>query len=99
MGVNKVFDGCRETAQALMDGGIEVIAESRTYNLAKIKSLGCTTCLLRSPCLSELPDVVRYADLSLNSEPSVIRALSAEAVRQGKVHVCCNEYQCTARLL
>lgn len=86
LGVNKVFDGCLETAQALVDGGIEVIAESRTYNLAKIRTLGCLTCLLRSPCMSELPDVVRYADLSLNSEPAVIRALSAEAGRQGKVH-------------
>lgn len=86
MGVNKVFDGCIETAQALVDGGIEVIAESRTYNLARIRQTGCTTCLLRSPCPSEIADVVRYADVSLNSEPAVIRALSAEAVRQGRTH-------------
>lgn len=86
MAVNKVFDGCIETAQAVFDGGIEVIAESRTYNLKKIKAIGCTTCLLRSPCLSEIEEVVRYADISLNSEPVVIRALSAEAQRQGKTH-------------
>lgn len=35
MAVNKVFDGCVETAQAVFDGGIHVIAESRTYNLKK----------------------------------------------------------------
>lgn len=35
MAVNKVFDGCVETAQAVFNGGITVIAESRTYNLEK----------------------------------------------------------------
>lgn len=86
MAVNKVFDGCPETALAVMAGGIEVIAESRTYNLKKIRATGCTTCLLRSPCLSEIEDVVRYADISLNSEPAVIRALAEEAQHQGKTH-------------
>ncbi|MDN6088272.1 MAG: alanine/ornithine racemase family PLP-dependent enzyme [Enterobacterales bacterium] len=86
MAVNKVFDGCIETAQAVIDGGINVIAESRTYNLKKIRATGCTTCLLRSPCLSEIEDVVRYADISLNSEPVVMQALSDEAQRQGKTH-------------
>ncbi|SUH14521.1 amino acid racemase [Salmonella enterica subsp. enterica] len=38
------------------------------------------------PCLSEIEDVVRYADISLNSEPVVLRALSQEAQRQGKTH-------------
>ncbi|RYA84403.1 amino-acid racemase, partial [Enterobacter cloacae complex sp. 742-ADZ3-9B] len=33
-----------------------------------------------------MEDVVRYADISLNSEPVVLRALSEEARRQGKTH-------------
>ncbi len=86
MAVNKVFNGCVETAQAVLAGGINVIAESRTYNLKKIRATGCTTCLLRSPCLSEIEEVVRYADISLNSEPVVMQALSEEARRQGKIH-------------
>lgn len=87
MAVNKVFDGCIETAKAVLDGGIEVIAESRTYNLKKIKeALGCKTCLLRSPCLSEISDVVRYADISLNSEKNIIEALSTEAIKQSRIH-------------
>lgn len=87
MAVNKVFNGCVATARASVEAGIEVIAESRTYNLKKIKdALNCRTCLLRSPALSEIADVVRYADISLNSEPAVLRALSEEAVRQNKVH-------------
>lgn len=87
MAVNKVFNGCVATARAVIEGGIDVIAESRVYNLKKLKdTLGCRTCLLRSPVLSEIADVVRYADISLNSEPEIIKALSAEAVRQGRTH-------------
>lgn len=86
MGVNKVFNGCIETAAALVRAGIEVVAESRVYNLKKIKDLPCEKCLLRSPNLSEIQEVVRYADISLNSEIEVIRALSREAVRQGRTH-------------
>ncbi len=86
MAVNKVFDGCVETAKAVYDGGISVIAESRVYNLKKIRDIGCTTCLLRSPCLSEIPDVVKYADISLNSEEEVILALAEEAAHQNKKH-------------
>jgi len=56
MAVNKVFNGCVATARAVLEGGIDVIAESRTYNLKKLKdALGCRTCLLRSPVLSETP--------------------------------------------
>lgn len=86
MGVNKVFNGNYDTAEALVKGGIDTVAESRIYNLEKIKDLPCKKCLLRSPCMSQIDDVIRYADISLNSEIEVIRALSKEAVRQNKVH-------------
>ncbi|OLQ86570.1 amino-acid racemase [Vibrio ponticus] len=86
MAVNKVFNGCPETAQAVVDGGVQVVAESRVYNLEKIKHIDCLKCLLRSPVLSEIEDVIRLADLSLNSEESVIRALSAEAKKQNRQH-------------
>ncbi|KJG09503.1 alanine/ornithine racemase family PLP-dependent enzyme [Photobacterium kishitanii] len=86
MAVNKVFNGAPETAQAVVDAGINVIAESRVYNLAKMQHIDCLKCLLRSPVLSEIEDVIRYSDLSLNSEETVIRALAAEAQKQGCQH-------------
>lgn len=86
MGVNKVFDGCPETAAAIVRGGIKTVAESRVNNLKKIQHLDCEKCLLRSPLMSEIEDVIRYADISLNSEAEIIRALSREAVKQDKVH-------------
>jgi predicted amino acid racemase len=42
--------------------------------------------LLRSPSLSQAADVVTYADLSLNSDLSVIRELSRQAVKQEAIH-------------
>lgn len=86
MGVNKVFDGLVETAAAVLEGGIRVIAEAKIENLIKLKDLQCEKALLRSPGLSEIPDTVKYADISLVSEIPVIEALSMEAVRQNKTH-------------
>jgi len=86
MGVNKVFNGCVETAAALVRGGIEVVAESRVYNLKKLAGLPCLKCLLRSPSLSEIGETISYADISLNSEIPVLQALSREAVRQNRQH-------------
>ncbi len=86
MGVNKVFNGIPETAACLVRGGITVIAESRIENLRALAALPARKCLLRSPALSEIPDVIRFADISLNSEISVLRALSAEALRQSRTH-------------
>ncbi|SQJ17503.1 amino acid racemase [Salmonella enterica subsp. enterica] len=86
MAVNKVFDGCVETAQAVFNGGITVIAESRTYNLKKYARQDVRLACYAARGLSEIEDVVRYADISLNSEPVVLRALSQEAQRQGKTH-------------
>lgn len=86
MAVNKVFNGFPETAQAVVDGGVTVVAESRIYNLAKLANIDCKKCLLRSPVMSEIADVIKFADISLNSEDIVIRALAKEAVRQGKHH-------------
>lgn len=86
MGVNKVFNGMVETAEALVRGGITVVAESRLANLKKLAHLKATKCLLRSPALSEVEDVVAHADLSLNSELEVLRALSRAAVAQGRIH-------------
>lgn len=86
MGVNKVFNGMRETAEAVIQGGMKVIAEANVGNLKKIQDLPCEKALLRCPGLSEIPEVVKYADISLNSEIRTIEALSAEAVKQARIH-------------
>ena len=86
MGVNKVFNGLSETASAIIRAGMDVVAESRVSNLKKLQHLPCQKCLLRTPSPSEIEEVVRYADISLNSEAAVIQALSQEAFKQNTMH-------------
>ena len=42
--------------------------------------------LLRSPALSEVEETVRFTDISLNTEPRIISALSAASVAQKHTH-------------
>ena len=86
MGVTKVFNGTPETAAAIVEAGYKVVAEAVVDNLKKIKDVPCEKALLRSPGLSEITDVIRYADISLVAEAETIRALSSEAVKQNRLH-------------
>jgi ornithine racemase len=47
MGVNKVFNGMTETAEAIVQSGMKVVAESNLGNLVKLKNLPCKKALLR----------------------------------------------------
>ncbi|MHC1722193.1 MAG: alanine/ornithine racemase family PLP-dependent enzyme [Aminipila sp.] len=86
MAVNKVFNGMKETAEAVVQSGMKVVAESILDNLIKIKDLNCEKALLRTPGLSEIKNVIKYVDISLVSEITIIKELSKEAVRQNKIH-------------
>ena len=69
---------------------VDYMADSRVLNLKKYhdkaNAKGKLTVLLRLPMLCEIEEVVRYADVSFNSEMSTLKALNEEAARQGKVH-------------
>ncbi len=69
---------------------VDYMADSRIKNIARYQDLveknGKQSVLLRLPMMSEIEDVVRYANISFNSEMATIRALDEEAARQGKVH-------------
>ncbi len=87
-GVMKGTSGIPACIRAFANGGSAQIASSRLEQLANVKEMGLPqpTMLLRVPMLSEVEDVIRIADISLNSETAVLRALNAEAGRQGKKH-------------
>ena len=72
----------------LSEAGIEIFADSRIKNLARIKKMGYQQqlYLLRLPMLSEVAETVRIADLSFNSQLETISALDREAKGQGKIH-------------
>lgn len=88
MAVTKATCGDPKVAKAMVDGGATSIADSRIENIKNLKGngLGCELVLLRTPMLSEVRDVVKHTDMSLNSELPVIRKLSREAARQKEKH-------------
>lgn len=87
-GVIKFSDGDIDVAKAYADGGCVQIASSRAVHLERIKNAypEITTMLIRIPMMSEVDRVVRYCDISLNSEESVLRGLDEAARSCGRVH-------------
>jgi len=85
-GVTKVFCGDPTIAKALLDGGVSILADSRIENLKELKDINLPKLLLRLPMLSQAVEVVRYADISLNSEIETIKELSKKAMESGKIH-------------
>lgn len=86
-----VIKGCNglvPCAKVYEEAGVDFIASSRIEQIARIKKSGVNTPLqlIRIPMLSEVSGVVRYCDISLNSDVSVLKALNKEAIAQGKVH-------------
>ncbi len=86
MGVTKVFCALPQAAQAMVDGGVKFLADSRVENLKKLEKLNVQKVLLRLPMISQAEDVVRYADISLNSELETIKALGESALKQNTRH-------------
>lgn len=86
MGVTKCFCAIPEAAQAMVDGGISILADSRINNLKRLANIPVEKVLLRLPMFGEIEDVVRYTDYSLNSELSTLRLLGEAAISMGKVH-------------
>jgi len=86
--VIKGVTGSPEVANAILECGITTIAVSLVQNIKKMKDFGvkATFLLTRLPTHSEVPEVVKYADISLNSELSTIKLLSEHSLQQSKRH-------------
>lgn len=85
-GVTKVFCADPKITTAYINGGVDYIADSRIENLIKLKNVALPKLLLRLPMISEVEDIVDYADISLNSEVKTIKALSKAALQKHKKH-------------
>lgn len=87
MGVSKAVLGDPLIAEAMIQGGVKFIADSRIENIEKMKSSGIATrfVLLRT-ALSQAESVVTNADISLNTEIDTIKELSHYANAHNKIH-------------
>jgi predicted amino acid racemase len=86
--VTKGVTGSTEVANAILECGITTIAVSHVQNIKKMKEFGVKAefLLTRLPMHTEVADVVKYADISLNSEISTIKLLSEHSLKQGIIH-------------
>lgn len=88
VGVTKGFSALQQIVEAMLSGGIEELADARIENIIALrkKKIDKSMLLLRLPRLSNVDNVVKYADASVNSEIVVIAALAEAALKIGKVH-------------
>lgn len=84
--VTKGYSADMEIFKILDGSDIDYLADSRIQNLKKYEGAKKERVLLRLPMNSETDEVVRYADISLNSELKTIKNLNESAKRQNKIH-------------
>lgn len=87
-GVIKGTTGITQCAKMFQEGGAKLIASSRLEQIedSELCGIDLPHLLLRVPMLSEIPEVIRLTDISLNSEVTVLKALNEEAGKQNKIH-------------
>ena len=87
-GVIKFSDGNIDIARAYLAGGCRQLASSRTVHLEKIKKEipHATTMLIRIPMISECAEVVKWCDISLNSQEKTLKELNKCAEETGVKH-------------
>jgi predicted amino acid racemase len=86
--VSKMLCGNRSFLKELIDLGVTEIHDSRISNLAKVKEIASSiqTVYIKPVSKRNIPKMVKYADVSLNSELNTIRWISEEAKNQSKKH-------------
>ncbi len=86
--VTKLLCGHKGYIQEVIKLGIREIHDSRISNLKVVKSIDADvqTVYIKPPAKRSISKVIKYADVSFNSEYATIKMLSDEAVKQKKTH-------------
>lgn len=87
-GVTKSVLGEPIIANCLVSAGISSLGDSRLENIIRMRNANVQALLtlIRTPSAREAHDIVTYADVSFNTELSVIAELSKTAIKQKKTH-------------
>lgn len=87
-GVVKGFTALPEIARVMHEAGCSQIATSRLSQIRSLKESGIDAeyMLIRIPMLSEISEVAELADISLQSEISVLDALNEECRKKNRSH-------------
>lgn len=86
--VSKLLCGNEKYLQELIDMGIKEFHDSRISNLKAIKKIdpNVQTVYIKPPARRAVKSLVKYADVSFNTEYDTIKLISEEAVRLNKKH-------------
>lgn len=86
--VSKLLCGNVIYLEELIRLGVTEIHDSRISNLKKIKKLNPSiqTVYIKPPSKRNIEKIVKYADISFNTEIYTIQLLSDESKRQNKIH-------------
>jgi predicted amino acid racemase len=87
-GVTKVTRAHPVVVHALVNAGVDMLADSRLENLQAIRALNVALplMLLRIPAQDRINEVVEFSDISLNSSVETIKLLSQASQSLGKKH-------------
>jgi len=87
--VTKMFCGNELFLREIADLGIVEMHDSRISNLKMIKKINpdIQTVYIKPPPRHSIKSIIRYADVSFNTDYETIKLLSDEAVRQDKKHL------------
>ena len=86
--VTKLLCGNRTYLKEVISLGIKQVCDSRVSNLKVIRSLDprIETIYIKPPAKRAIRSVVKYSDISLNTELYTIRLLNEEAMKQNTIH-------------
>lgn len=86
--VSKILSGNKVFLTELLKLDIAQICDSRISNLKMVKSLNpaIETIYIKPPAKRAIPNIVRYADISMNTGIETIKLLCEEAKKQNKIH-------------
>ncbi|MDF1547528.1 MAG: alanine/ornithine racemase family PLP-dependent enzyme [Bacteroidales bacterium] len=86
--VSKLLCGNKDYLKEVLNLGIKQICDSRVSNLKIIKEIkpDIETIYIKPPAKLSISDVVKYADISMNTEIETIQMLSEEAQKQQIKH-------------
>ncbi len=86
--VSKILCGNKLYLKEIIALGVTEMHDSRISNLRIIKKLAphVQTVYIKPPAKRSIASIVRYADVSFNTEIYTIKMLSAEAQKQDKIH-------------
>jgi predicted amino acid racemase len=86
--VTKILSGNKTVLTELLKFDIKQVCDSRVSNLKEIKLINpkVETIYIKPPAKRSIENIVKYADISVNTEIETIKMLSKEAKKQNKTH-------------